>query len=107
MTYTEQRRAGKLKERAEKKKGIKARSKKMIDQLKIYNRVRNEYLKTFPICGVMACDNWSSEVHHKKGRGVYLMDQTTWMPVCRYCHRKIENLPIWAKAMGYSENRLT
>jgi aspartate carbamoyltransferase regulatory subunit len=81
-------------------------SKKLAKELRVYSKMRIKYLQDRPICDVMTCDNWSSEVHHKKGRGKYLLDESTWMPVCRYCHKEIEENPLWAKEKGYSLNRL-
>jgi len=40
-------------------------------------------------------------VHHKKGRGIYTADRTTFMRVCIPCHNYIENNKSWARKMGY------
>jgi hypothetical protein len=90
-----------------KKRAISKRSKKMADQMKVYNQRRRKFLIANPVCAVLICDNWSTDVHHKMGRGKYLLDETTWMPVCRTCHAQIENNPEWAKSMGYSLSRLS
>lgn len=55
---------------------------------------------------VEGCCYTSVDVHHKRGRGKYLLDESTWLPVCRGCHNKIETHPNWAKENGYSESRL-
>ncbi|MCW3111336.1 MAG: hypothetical protein JWQ09_5842 [Segetibacter sp.] len=52
------------------------------------------------------CTLYTSDIHHKKGRGEYLMDTSTWLPVCRVCHDYIERHAIIAKGIGLSENRL-
>jgi hypothetical protein len=54
-----------------------------------------------PGCEVKACD-----VHHKRGRGEYLNDISTWIPLCRNCHIFCENNPEVAKELGFSEDRL-
>lgn len=48
------------------------------------------------------------DIHHMKGRvGKLLLDERYWLPVSRKGHIKIENNPLWAKEMGYSDYRLT
>jgi hypothetical protein len=49
----------------------------------------------------------TTDVHHKKGRGKYLLDESTWLPVCREHHDKIHANPAWAFEQGYLERRLT
>ena len=46
-------------------------------------------------------------IHHKRGRGKYLLDVKTWLPCCLACHEFIETNPEIAKDLGLSENRLT
>jgi predicted HNH restriction endonuclease len=48
----------------------------------------------------------ATDVHHKKGRGKYHLDTSTWLPVCRNCHEWIETHPEDAKELGYSETRI-
>lgn len=44
----------------------------------------------------------TTEVHHMRGRGRYLLDQTTWLPVCFTCHHeKIHKHPAWARENGF------
>lgn len=66
------------------------------------------YLKNNTLCKANrpGCTIKAKEVHHKRGRGQYLLDETTWLPVCKHCHRWIEDHPKAAKALGLSENRL-
>jgi hypothetical protein len=47
----------------------------------------------------------ATDVHHKKGRGKYHLDVTTWLPVCRNCHAWIELNPIDAVELGFSDSR--
>lgn len=51
-------------------------------------------------CLVHATDN-----HHKRGRGKYLLDETTWLPVCRNCHNWITEHSTEAITLGFSEKR--
>jgi len=52
------------------------------------------------------CFGEATDVHHSRGRGRYLNDTTTWLPLCRSCHNYIETHPKEAKERGYSKNRL-
>lgn len=73
-----------------------------------YSQERKKYLSNNPMCHakIYNCTNHATEVHHKKGRGKYHLDTSTWLPVCRNCHDWIENNPEDAKELGYSETRI-
>lgn len=43
----------------------------------------------------------STEVHHRKGRGKFLLDTTTWMAVSRYAHLQIHADPKTSYAKFY------
>jgi hypothetical protein len=71
-------------------------------------------------CGVHGKPCIPVEVHHTRGRGLGFEDEWAeekgvtrlndvrfWLAVCRESHDQIENNPDWAKAQGYSEDRLT
>lgn len=93
------------------KKEIKKRgfigklSKKMKVDLAEYTKLRRQFLKENPMCAVYA-DKKATTIHHKKGRGKYLLDMKTWLAVSMEAHIKIEENPAWAKKMGYSKSRL-
>jgi len=64
-----------------------------------YKAVRIKYLNDHPnceACGCPACD-----IHHKRGRGKFLSDATTFMATCRECHIAIHHNPKWAREKGY------
>lgn len=75
------------------------------------SKPENKFCRLFP-------GNLATEVHHKKGRVGYaddwarrngiplLIDVRYFLPVSREGHNKIENNPEWAKALGYSHDRL-
>jgi len=48
----------------------------------------------------------ATEVHHKRGRGKFLNDVSTWLAVSREGHERIEANPLWARDNGFSESRL-
>lgn len=65
----------------------------------LYAKLCREYKRNHPVCEV--CDKRATkDVHHTKGRGRYLNDQTTWLPVCRQCHEWIHNNPFSAREAG-------
>jgi hypothetical protein len=88
-------------------KPIKKVSSKMSVQLTIYTRLRIKYLEKYPLCNAALpqCTLQSTDIHHKKGRGVYLNDPTTWLSVCRSCHDWIETHPQEAIKMNYTINK--
>lgn len=45
-------------------------------------------------------------IHHSRGRGEYMLDQLSWIPLCMSCHRWVEENPREAKKMGLSYSRL-
>lgn len=74
-------------------------------RLKTYSIMRREFLKANPKCAVFPWKD-ATEIHHKKGRGKYLNDPTTWLAVSREGHQWIEIHPVEAKEKGWSESRL-
>lgn len=51
--------------------------------------------------------NPSEHVHHKKGRGKYLLVVEYFMAVCFPCHALIDRERSWAYQKGYLLKRLT
>lgn len=91
-----------------KPKPLRKVSVKRVTENKEYTKVREAYLKVFPVCEVYNCNNKSDQIHHKKGRiGELLTDINFFMAVCDTCHKYIETRPLWAKLNGYSLSRLT
>ena len=77
---------------------IKKVSSKMSKINTQYAKQRKEYLSNNPICHakIYKCSLHATDVHHKNGRGVYHLDESTWLPVCRNCHMWIEEHPAEA-----------
>lgn len=67
------------------------------------------YKKNNPICKArIKCSGaLTTDVHHRKGRGEYLLDESSWLPVCRECHVWINENNKQAMALGLSESRLS
>ena len=77
----------------------------------IYSIMRRKFLSDYTLCHAkvdVRCLLRSSEVHHKAGRISELyLDIRFWCPVCRFCHRFLEENPIVAKELGLSIERLS
>ncbi len=89
------------------KKPISKKSSKQEKLDALYSVLRETYLKANPFCKAKlhGCQINATDVHHMAGRGKFMLDQTTFLAVCRICHNQIEENPIMAKAMGFSESR--
>lgn len=110
-----------------KRKPMRAISKKHSAKLKEYAKLRAQFLKDHPYCQWWMLKNLveathsqltldecealaqcgphpiprSTEIHHKKGRGKYLLDVSTWMAVSRTGHDWIHAHPKEAYEKGY------
>lgn len=76
---------------------------------KEYFKLVEQFKKDNPECKIKAnefCTTKTDDPHHKRGRGVYLMDVSTWIPCCRSCHVYAESHPLEAKEKGWSMSRL-
>jgi len=88
------------------KKRINQYSKKMKGLLAIYNPRAKVYKEENPYCEAKIpgiCQYYTSDIHHKKGRGPYLLLEYTWMPICRMCHTWIDENPTEAREKGLVE----
>ena len=90
-----------------KKRTIAPISDKMRKIVIAYSELRKSFLSRKKKCEakVNGCTGESTDVHHKRGRGKYHLDERTFLAVCRNCHRWIEEHPKEAKQLGLSENR--
>lgn len=88
--------------------------KKVSDKKKVederYFKEREGFLKeeANKICNAqLECKgDEATDVHHKKGRGKYYLDRSTWLAVCRKCHRRITDNSKEAIELGLSVSRL-
>jgi hypothetical protein len=93
----------------EKPKSISPVSAKRRVEMDEYSKKRTAFLIVKPQCEakLVDCTIKSTDVHHKTGRvGDNYLKISSWLAVCRNCHSWIENNPIEAKELGYSESRL-
>lgn len=91
-------------------KKVRKPIKKVSDRRKAqnaeYKKLRVQFLLENPQCCVYP-ELKATEVHHEAGRIEDLLcDMSKWKPVSRRGHLKIEMEPEWAKANGFSLERL-
>lgn len=74
----------------------------------LYTKLRGVFLQKYPMCqaSLPGCTKVSTDVHHKQGRGINHNNVDTWLSVCRSCHTWIEENPIEAEELGFSNKRL-
>ena len=75
-----------------------------------YTLKRRHFLLAYPRCLTLSatgpCHQPSTDVHHRKGRGRYHLDERTWWACCSSCHHlAIHARPEWARRMRYLLNR--
>ena len=72
-----------------------------------------KYLRMLPAwkegktCCYPGCERPAEHCHHSKGRGVYLLEVSTWRPMCAEHHDIAENNANEAKRLNISVSRLT
>lgn len=87
--------------------------------LRTYSKLRKEYLADNPMCEVGLKTGWgcgicftaegdcrmqtqpSEEIHHTRGRGRNLNNVSTFLAVCKNCHRRLHHQPQWARLYGW------
>ncbi len=85
--------------------------KKRKQQLEEYSKLRKRFLTQHRNCVVKPftrssrCTQPASQIHHRKGRGKFLLSVATWMPVCPDCHDFIHKHPTWSFRKGYMIKR--
>lgn len=94
-----------LKPPKKKQAKIKPVSDKLSKELRMYSKLRKQFLIENPFCAVYP-HLPATDIHHKKGRGKYLNDTSTWLAVSREGHTRIEMFPIEAKENGWSLRRI-
>lgn len=73
-----------------------------------YAVLRKEFMKANPHCQAKldGCTYIATDCHHRRGRGEYFLDASTYLAVCSACHRWITEHSAEAIEMGLSESRL-
>ena len=88
---------------------IRKRSVKGQKEDREYSKIAKKFKEENPYCKARleGCTGLTTDVHHRRGRGKYYLDVSTFIPLCRSCHTKIELNPEFAKSSGFSFSRLT
>ena len=76
---------------------------------RLYSQLRRKYLEENPFCkaGLSGCTLKATEIHHRKGRGIWLLIVKFFLSVCHNCHTKITAMPIEeAVKKGFSVRRI-
>jgi hypothetical protein len=79
---------------------IRARSKRREREGREYGRLRKEFLAANPHCSVFPTE-MATEVHHRKGRGRFYLDVSTWLSVSDAGHRFLHDNPAIAREKGW------
>jgi hypothetical protein len=71
-----------------------------------YLKLRERYLNENPLCmvNVNGCANSATDIHHTfagSNRDAFYLVQSTWLAVCRVCHKHIHENPAEARIMGW------
>lgn len=93
---------------------IASMSKKRTKEAREYARLRKKFLTPARNCEALVTillagntvrvekgdSTLATEIHHREGRGKNLNNTSTWLAVCRPCHRWIHQHPSKARALG-------
>lgn len=85
-------------------------SKKREEINKEYFKLVEQFKNDNPECKAKVsplCTGYTEDPHHTRGRGEYLLDVSTWLPVCRNCHIWIGDNTAEAMKRGLSFSRLS
>lgn len=88
---------------------IKPRTKKGAKEDRVYSELAKMFKKENPFCKAQlpGCTIYTTDVHHKKGRGIWLLIVKYFFPVCHNCHCKITAMGIEeAIEKGFSVRRI-
>jgi len=92
--------------------GVKARSTPEAIRMAIYNAIKVLFLERHQLCSIdsegkgQRCNDWTTEVHHRRGRaGWLLIDVRYWTATCTRHHRWIHDNPAAATKLGLLEKR--
>lgn len=86
-------------------KSIRSISTRLAKLRRLYNQRVALFLAKHKWCAVFPKLR-STQVHHKKGRGRYLLDESTWLPTSTRGHDRIHRNPKWALENGFMERRV-
>ena len=65
-----------------------------------YNKQAKAFKIAHPVCQICQCTP-TKDVHHIRRRGPFLLEESTWLAVCRWCHDHLHSNASWAREKGY------
>jgi hypothetical protein len=89
-------------------KPIAKASSRQVKLNRAYKVIRDHYMRNHPVCEARlhGCTYHSTDLHHRHGRGQFLLNEATYTALCRSCHQWAEMNPVQAKQLGISGDRL-
>lgn len=84
-----------------KRSKIRQVSKAMANKLKLYSAQRKRFLEEHRFCQFEGCTDYSQDLHHSKGRGKHLLDESSFLALCRYHHDWVHSNSNKARELGY------
>lgn len=82
-----------------KKTPLRKVSKKQSRRLTEYRKAKASYMEEHRHCEM--CSAPSQQIHHKRGRGIYLADPEFFAALCAPCHEEVHRNPNWARENGW------
>lgn len=99
----------KVKEKKRARTKIKPVSKRRAKLNREYSKLREKFLLHNPYCQwsmeVLGKPVPATEIHHKKRRGKYFLDTSTWMSVSKQAHLAIHADPKTSYEKGWMQPR--
>lgn len=94
-------------ETVKKKKPVKKVSDKRAAVNQVYSKQSKEIREARHWCEIKSpvCTGKTEGIHHKKGRGKYLLSTETFIASCNACNAWVEANPEEAKSLGVAEKR--
>lgn len=88
---------------------IKPRTAEGAKEDRLYSKMRIVFLEEHPVCecGRAGCTGIATQVHHKRGRGIWYLIVSTWLAVCDACHKWIGANSKEAMRLGFTDPRIT
>ncbi len=81
------------------KRPLRRRTPERAKQERQYNKQAAAFKLAHPYCE--SCGNRTRDVHHTAGRVANLLNESTWMALCRRCHRWCHDNPGDARRLGW------
>ena len=104
MKRDAERKAAKL---VQARKGIPKKTAKLSAAERIHAVLKKDFLADHPLCqcGLPGCTKLAVDIHHKKGRGVWLNVVEFFLAVCRSCHNRLGDKDAEARKLGFTVSR--